>query len=115
MSAVYDNNQHVFVRLDSAIGRTPSAGSGSYATIASIHKSPPSPSPYATSDALRVSYYASSQVVLMSQVSILPLNEVNFGIKTRPPIGKKKNSLFTMALKLRKNLNYTIYITFLFA
>ncbi|KAK9758841.1 WIF domain [Popillia japonica] len=70
ISAVYDNNQHVFVRLDSANGRTPSAGSGSYATIASIHKSPPSPSPYATTDALRVSYYASSQIILLSQMPL---------------------------------------------
>ncbi|GJQ65745.1 hypothetical protein Trydic_g11929 [Trypoxylus dichotomus] len=70
MSAVYDNNQHVFVRLDSAIGRTPSAGSGSYATIASIHKPPPSPSPYATSDALRVSYYSSSQLIFLAQAPL---------------------------------------------
>ncbi|KAK9889505.1 hypothetical protein WA026_004783 [Henosepilachna vigintioctopunctata] len=68
MSAIYDNNQHVFVRLGSTLGRPSSAGSGSYATIASIQKSPPSPSPYATSDACRVSYYASSQVMLLSQL-----------------------------------------------
>ncbi|XP_019881760.2 tyrosine-protein kinase Dnt-like [Aethina tumida] len=67
MTAIYDNNQHVFLRLGSALGRASSAGSGSYATIASIQKSPPSPSPYATSDACRVSYYASSQIMLMTQ------------------------------------------------
>lgn len=82
MSAIYDNNQHVFVRLGSAIGRTPS-GSGSYATIASIHKSPPSPSPYATSDAMKVSYYASSQVMLATQVKIdksLKVKIINFTV-----------------------------------
>lgn len=68
MTAIYDNNPHVFLRLGSVIGRASSAGSGSYATIASIQKSPPSPSPYATSDACRVSYYASSQIMLISQV-----------------------------------------------
>lgn len=69
MTAIYDNNQHVFVRLGSALGKASSVGSGSYATIASIQKSPPSPSPYATSDACRVSYYASSQVIPTSQAS----------------------------------------------
>ncbi|CAH0561962.1 unnamed protein product [Brassicogethes aeneus] len=70
MTAIYDNNQHVFLRLGSGLGRASSIGSGSYATIASIQKSPPSPSPYATSDACRVSYYASSQIMLMSQVQL---------------------------------------------
>ncbi|CAH1377721.1 tyrosine-protein kinase Dnt-like isoform X1 [Tenebrio molitor] len=63
MTAIYDNNQHVFVRLGSALGRTSSVGSGSYATIASVQKSGSSPSPYATSDACQVSYYASSKVI----------------------------------------------------
>ncbi|XP_044765971.1 tyrosine-protein kinase Dnt-like [Coccinella septempunctata] len=67
MSAIYDNNQHVFVSLGSAVRRPSSAGSGSYATIASIQKSPPSPTTYANGNAYRVSYYASSQVGLMSQ------------------------------------------------
>ncbi|CAG9855048.1 unnamed protein product [Phyllotreta striolata] len=77
MTALYDSNPHMFLR--SALGRPPSAESGSYATIASVHKGPPSPSPYATSDACqfysssdacRVSYYASSQIMLISQVSM---------------------------------------------
>ncbi|XP_045481714.1 tyrosine-protein kinase Dnt-like [Harmonia axyridis] len=67
MSAIYDNNHHVFVSLGSSLRRPSSAGSGSYATIASIQKSPPSPSAYTTGNACRVSYYASSQVGLMSQ------------------------------------------------
>ncbi|KAK7871821.1 hypothetical protein R5R35_006421 [Gryllus longicercus] len=53
-SAAYGSNPNVFIRLD-ALARPPSAGSGSYATIASFHKVPlgsrrssPSPCPYAT-------------------------------------------------------------------
>ncbi|XP_050497372.1 tyrosine-protein kinase RYK-like [Diabrotica virgifera virgifera] len=78
MTALYDSNPHMFLR--SGLGRPPSAESGSYATIASVHKGPPSPSPYATSDACqlysssdpgRVSYYASSQIMLISQMSML--------------------------------------------
>jgi hypothetical protein len=72
MTAIYDNNQHVFVRLGSALGRTSSVGSGSYATIASVQKSGSSPSPYATSDACQVSYYASSKVIPSPQASFLP-------------------------------------------
>ncbi|CAH1153722.1 unnamed protein product [Phaedon cochleariae] len=77
MTALYDSNPHMFLR--SALGRPPSAESGSYATIASVHKGPPSPCPYATSDncqfyansdACRVSYYASSQIMLISQISM---------------------------------------------
>lgn len=96
-SGAYGSNQNVFIRLDS-MGRTPSVGSGSYATIASIHKFPiesrresrsqsrRSPSPYATTHIAladntghvyvkpdsypsRVSYYASSQLMHMAQVS----------------------------------------------
>ncbi|XP_018577842.1 tyrosine-protein kinase Dnt-like [Anoplophora glabripennis] len=84
MTALYDSNPHMFLR--SALGRPPSAESGSYATIASVHKGPPSPSPYATSDACqfyatsdacRVSYYASSQIMLISQVSLQDPRLVN--------------------------------------
>ncbi|KAJ8923852.1 hypothetical protein NQ315_010434, partial [Exocentrus adspersus] len=85
MTALYDSNPHMFLR--SALGRPPSAESGSYATIASVHKGPPSPSPYATSDAAcqfyassdacRVSYYASSQIMLISQVSLQDPRLVN--------------------------------------
>lgn len=99
-SAVYGSNQNVFIRLDS-MGRTPSVGSGSYATIASIHKFPiesrresrsqsrRSPSPYATTHIAladnsghvyvkpdsypsRVSYYASSQLMHIAQVIFSP-------------------------------------------
>lgn len=69
MTAVYDANNHVFIRFGSLGERTSSTGSGSYATIASFsNKAPPSPSPYATSDAFCNSYTGSSQQMLLSQV-----------------------------------------------
>ncbi|XP_017770370.1 PREDICTED: tyrosine-protein kinase Dnt-like [Nicrophorus vespilloides] len=91
-NATYDSNQHVFVRLGSTVGRTSSPGSGSYATIASLHKSPPSPSPYATSDNPRVSYYASSQVMLLSQMALQdprycdPTDRIRVLAATRPTV-----------------------------
>ncbi|KAF7271663.1 hypothetical protein GWI33_015461 [Rhynchophorus ferrugineus] len=77
MTALYDSNPHMFLRQ--GFGRPPSTESGSYATIDDLQKNPPSPVPYATSDCCRysennsnyrVSYYASSQVMLISQVSV---------------------------------------------
>ncbi|XP_066158582.1 tyrosine-protein kinase Dnt-like [Euwallacea fornicatus] len=77
MTALYDSTPHMFLRP--GFGRPPSIGSGSYATIDDLQKNPPSPAPYATSDCCRhsennsnyrVSYYASSQVMLISQVSL---------------------------------------------
>lgn len=68
MAAMYDTNNHVFIRFGSLEERTPSAGSGSYATIASFNKAPPSPSPYATSDAFCNFYNGSSKLMLISQV-----------------------------------------------
>ncbi|XP_068085426.1 tyrosine-protein kinase RYK [Anabrus simplex] len=98
-SAAYGSNPNVFIRLDS-MARAPSVGSGSYATIASFHKVPlsrrssPSPCPYATThvtstngsggyshhiyskpatnnySASRVSYYASSQLTHLSQLTL---------------------------------------------
>ncbi|GLV43124.1 Derailed 2 [Carabus blaptoides fortunei] len=89
-SAAFGSNQNVFIRLDS-MGRAASVGSGSYATIASIQKYPVSsrrsPSPYATTHIAvadnsghmyvkpeycpsRVSYYASSQLTHLSQVTL---------------------------------------------
>ncbi|KAH1029788.1 hypothetical protein HUJ05_002957 [Dendroctonus ponderosae] len=76
MTALYDSNPHMFLRP--GFGRPPSIGSGSYATIDDLQKNPPSPAPYATSDCCRhsennsnyrVSYYASSQVMLISQIA----------------------------------------------
>uniref|UniRef100_A0AAR5NX00 WIF domain-containing protein n=1 Tax=Dendroctonus ponderosae TaxID=77166 RepID=A0AAR5NX00_DENPD len=76
MTALYDSNPHMFLRP--GFGRPPSIGSGSYATIDDLQKNPPSPAPYATSDCCRhsennsnyrVSYYASSQVKLISQIA----------------------------------------------
>ncbi|CAH3964766.1 tyrosine-protein kinase Drl [Pieris brassicae] len=77
----YGSHQNVLLRLDT-LGRPPSS-TGSYATIASLHKFPfgsrRSPSPYATthiSDHVyakpesRVSYYAASNLTHVSQQTI---------------------------------------------
>ncbi|XP_022915557.2 tyrosine-protein kinase Dnt-like [Onthophagus taurus] len=71
VGVVYDRSRHVFVHLGSAIGGRPSSDeSGSYATIASIHKTPPSPSPYASTDNQKISYYASSQIIFLAQTPL---------------------------------------------
>jgi len=123
-TAAYGSNPNVFIRLDS-VGRPASAGSGSYATIASFHKLPlplsrrssSSPSPYATANIgsaigsatyvtstngsgryshhiyskpastylpSRVSYYASSQLTHLSQVSMEKDRRNNMDINIRP-------------------------------
>ncbi|KAJ2940622.1 hypothetical protein O0L34_g14727 [Tuta absoluta] len=80
-TAAYGSHQNVLLRLDT-IGRPPSS-TGSYATIASLHKFPfgsrRSPSPYATTHIgehvyakpdSRVSYYAASNLTHVSQQTI---------------------------------------------
>ncbi|KAM3958970.1 tyrosine-protein kinase derailed 2 [Aphomia sociella] len=77
-TAAYGSHQNVLLRLDT-LGRPPSS-TGSYATIASLHKFPfgsrRSPSPYATTHIgehiyakpeSRVSYYAASNLTHVSQ------------------------------------------------
>lgn len=85
-SGAYAGNPNVFIRLNSGL-------SGSYATIASCHKPPLTPSPYATSYVTtngsthhvyckpastrcssRVSYYASSPLIQVPQVTFLSLS-----------------------------------------
>ncbi|KPI91796.1 Tyrosine-protein kinase RYK [Papilio xuthus] len=81
-TAAYGSHQNVLLRLDT-LGRPPSS-TGSYATIASLHKFPfgsrRSPSPYATTHIgehvyakpeSRVSYYAASNLTHVSQRSNL--------------------------------------------
>ncbi|CAG4983756.1 unnamed protein product [Colias eurytheme] len=80
-TAAYGSHQNVLLRLDT-LGRPPSS-TGSYATIASLHKFPfgsrRSPSPYATTHIgehvyakpeSRVSYYAASNLTHVSQQTI---------------------------------------------
>ncbi|XP_063394897.1 tyrosine-protein kinase Drl isoform X2 [Cydia fagiglandana] len=80
-TAAYGSHQNVLLRLDT-LGRPPSS-TGSYATIASLHKFPfgsrRSPSPYATTHIgehvyakpeSRVSYYAASNLTHVSQTTI---------------------------------------------
>ncbi|XP_037968647.2 tyrosine-protein kinase Dnt isoform X2 [Plutella xylostella] len=81
-TAAYGSHQNVLLRLDT-MGRPPSS-TGSYATIASLHKFPfgsrRSPSPYATTHIgehvyakpeSRVSYYAASNLTHVSQTNTL--------------------------------------------
>ncbi|XP_072946548.1 tyrosine-protein kinase Dnt [Epargyreus clarus] len=80
-TAAYGSHQNVLLRLDT-LGRPPSS-TGSYATIASLHKFPfgtrRSPSPYATTHIgehvyakpeSRVSYYAASNLTHVSQQTL---------------------------------------------
>ncbi|XP_073957389.1 tyrosine-protein kinase derailed 2 isoform X1 [Choristoneura fumiferana] len=80
-TAAYGSHQNVLLRLDT-LGRPPSS-TGSYATIASLHKFPfgsrRSPSPYATTHIgehvyakpeSRVSYYAASNLTHVSQNTV---------------------------------------------
>ncbi|XP_028032644.1 tyrosine-protein kinase Dnt isoform X1 [Bombyx mandarina] len=80
-TAAYGSHQNVLLRLDT-LGRPPSS-TGSYATIASLHKFPfgsrRSPSPYATTQIgehvyakpdSRVSYYAASNLTHVSQQTV---------------------------------------------
>ncbi|CAG9117875.1 unnamed protein product [Plutella xylostella] len=84
-TAAYGSHQNVLLRLDT-MGRPPSS-TGSYATIASLHKFPfgsrRSPSPYATTHIgehvyakpeSRVSYYAASNLTHVSQPTRLTIS-----------------------------------------